>query len=251
MKQKQGLLGLLTAIMLLFLMAACGGSEDAPPTTEGVVATVIPAGSVGSEVPAGGATVVPGGDTAVAPTAVPPQPVVEPTAVPPQPETVNAEAQAVGTQHTVQDREWLYQIARCYGASPQEIATTNNLAHPGWIMAGEVWNIPNVGSVSTPVGAPCLIFYTVVQGDTLISIAERYHIPLDMLVFANYGCYGYNAHYDTWYAPPVAVQHSTTSDYTTGYGGYANGCVYTGYPTIYMGNVLVIPVTPDNVSMRP
>jgi spore germination protein YaaH len=118
-------------------------------------------------------------------------------------------------------------------------------------MAGEVWNIPNVGSVSTPVGAPCLIHYTVQQGDTLTSIAERYHIPLDMLVFANYGCYGYNAHYDTWYAPPVAVPYSTTSDYATGYGGYATGCVYTGYPTIYAGNVLVIPVTPENVSMRP
>lgn len=234
MKQKQCLLGLLTAVILLFLMVACGGSEDAPPATDATAATVIPAGSVGSELPAGGVTVVPGTEAAAAPTAVPPPPVVEPTAVPPQPEpgTGGAEAgtQAVGTQHTVQDREWLYQIARCYGTSPQEIAATNKLPHPGWIMTGEVWNIPNVGSVSTPVGAPCLIHYTVQQGDTLNSIAERYHIPLNMLVFANYGCYGYNAHYDTW---------------------YASGCVYTGYPTIYAGNVLVIPVTPENVSMRP
>jgi LysM repeat protein len=163
---------------------------------------------------------------------------------------------AIVTQHTVQEREWLHQIARCYGTSPQEIVTANNLPHPGWIMAGEVWQIPNVGSVANPIGPPCIIYYTVKGGDTLLSISRTYSVPLDVLMFTNYGCAGYNAHYDMTYRP-IPVPHPAPhvdsqiyyADYYYGYG-YLGGCTYYSYPTIYPGNLLVIPVNYENMGLR-
>lgn len=181
----------------------------------------------------------------MAPTPEPPAPeVTVETPAPAEPEAAGSGAAqpttgAITTQHTVQEREWLHQIARCYGASASEIVTANGLPHPGWIMAGEVWNIPNVGSVDTPIGPPCLIHYQVKAGDTLLSISRVYSVPLNVLVFANYGCYGYNAHYD--YVPGGPNYY--------GYG-YLGGCYYTGYPTIFVGDLLVIPVTHENAALR-
>jgi LysM repeat protein len=236
MKQKQQSWRWATAVTLFLVLAAlvaCQNGEETPTAA----ATVPPAATVSVPLtPETEVATTPGG----AATAVPTQPDTAVPTAPPLPTTVpepaesgsggSPEVTSVSTQHTVQDREWLYQIARCYGTSPQEIVSTNQLPHPGWIMAGEVWTIPNVGSVSTPVGTPCLIYYTVQAGDTLNAIATRYSIPLNMLVFANYGCYGYNAHYDMW---------------------SANACYYYSYPTIYPGEVLVIPVTAENVGLRP
>jgi LysM repeat protein len=234
MKQKQLIWGVVTAVtILLVMLTACRNEEETPPA-EGTAPAAATVSVVLVTEPE--AAVTPVGEEA----AVPSQPApTEPTAspAPPTPSEQSqsgsggaSEAGSVSTQHTVQDREWLYQIARCYGTSAQEIVTANQLPHPGWIMAGEVWTIPNVGSLSTPLGTPCLIRYTVQAGDTLNAIATRYSIPLNMLVFANYGCYGYNAHYDMW---------------------SANACYYYSYPTIYPGNVLVIPVTAENMGLRP
>jgi LysM repeat protein len=45
-------------------------------------------------------------------------------------------------RHTVQAGEWVYQIARNYGVSPQSIVTANGLANPSLITPGMVLCIP-------------------------------------------------------------------------------------------------------------
>lgn len=236
----------LALLTVTFLLVACGNNDDQPATTDTAYpgATVVPIGETQPQMPEGQNT-----GEVLAPTATLPAPeitAVDPTPTPQSPPTDAASGGApesatagVVTQHTVQEREWLHQIARCYGASASEIVTANKLPHPGWIMTGEVWNIPNVGSVDTPIGPPCLIHYTVKAGDTLLSISRTYGVPLEVLVFVNYGCYGYNAHYD--YVPGGPNYY--------GYG-YLGGCYYTGYPTIYAGDLLVIPVNPQNAGLR-
>lgn len=157
------------------------------------------------------------------------------------------------TTHTVMEREWTHQIARCYGTSVTELIQANQLAHPGWIMAGEVWTIPNPGSTGQVLGPPCIIYYNVQQGDTLLSISRAYNVPIDVLTFINYGCYGYNAHYDYGYYPPVPTPYDDGGlyyyDYFEGYG-YLGGCYYYSYPWLYIGDLLVIPVNAQNMGMR-
>jgi LysM repeat protein len=242
--KRQQLIICLALLAAVLLLVGCGGNDDQPAAESGTTAypgaTAVPISETQPQLPEGqntGQVVAP---TAVVPTVVPenPTPIPAPTVGPTggQPEAAPA---GVTTQHTVQEREWLHQIARCYGASASEIVTANSLPHPGWIMAGEVWNIPNVGSLSAPIGPPCLIRYTVKSGDTLFSISRAYSVPIEELVFANYGCYGYNAHYD--YVPGGPNFY--------GYG-YLGGCYYTTYPMIYIGDVLVIPVNAQNAGMR-
>jgi LysM repeat protein len=231
---------LLTAVTIF--LAACGGNDEtAPPAVEATQLPVVdqsgqqpqvlptapadtsqPEPQVLPTAPADDASKPQEQPTAPADTSQP-EPQVQPTAPPPP---------STNTTHTIQQREWLAQIARCYGTSPADIANANSIPYPGVIMPGTVWTIPNVGSVGTAVGAPCTMNVTVQQGDTLFAIATTYKIPLTMLVFANYGCYSYNPFYD-WH------------------DGVFGGCTYTAYPTIYPGDNLVVPVTVDNVGLRP
>jgi len=248
MKRQTLIIGLAA---LLFVFAACNSPEpsleEADPTA--APAVIIPEPTAVSE---------------VLPTTPPaaPEQLPEATAVPETDpsdggqaggneggRTGGGESQAISTQHIVKEREWLVQIARCYGTAPQDILNANSIPYPGWIMAGETWTIPNVGSVSPAVGEPCIFPYTIQQGDTLYSIAQRFKIPLDMLVFTNYGCYGYSAHYDWYNYPPVPELYGGAA-YQPYYPAYG-GCSYTSYPTIYPGDKLIIPTTPDNAAMRP
>jgi len=149
--------------------------------------------------------------------------------------------------HVVEEGEWLIQIGRCYGANPEIIAAQNGIPYPSWINPGLNLTINDVGSVSPPFYPPCIMHYTVQQGDTLYSIAQFFKAPLDMIIKANYGCYGYYSYY-----PPVPVPY--------GAGGASGGArgpyVYTGCnipsttPTIYPGQVLIIPVNLENQDMR-
>lgn len=45
-------------------------------------------------------------------------------------------------KHTVKKGEWVYQIARNYGVSPQAVLAANNLANPSLIYPGKVLCIP-------------------------------------------------------------------------------------------------------------
>jgi hypothetical protein len=91
--------------------------------------------------------------------------------VPPQQPPVIGESR----QHTTVDGEWLWQIARCYGADPREVINANlQWYHPAKLRPGVVVTVPNVGSVGPVLGPPCLYSHTVAAGDTWASIAGQY-----------------------------------------------------------------------------
>ena len=148
------------------------------------------------------------------------------------------------TQHVVQQGEWLLQIARCYGTSPESIVYANYIPYPSWIMFGDVFVIPQVGDVSEPFNdGACIMWSTVEAGETLQSIATEYSVDLDMLIKANYGCYGYYSYY------PYGGY------YGYGYGYHSpyiySGCYYYGVPNVYAGQRLIIPVNNENKHLRP
>ena len=49
---------------------------------------------------------------------------------------------AGGQEHTVQQGEWIYSIARKYGVSPDDIIAANNLVYPYTLYPGDVIYIP-------------------------------------------------------------------------------------------------------------
>lgn len=81
------------------------------------------------------------------------------------------------TQHTVREGEWLWQIARCYGADPvKTVAANSQLANVAQLKAGMIVNVPNAGSVGTvhKPPEPCVTLHVVKTGDTWSSIATQY-----------------------------------------------------------------------------
>ena len=89
-------------------------------------------------------------------------------------------------QHTVVTGEWLWQIARCYGADPNKVVQANpQLANPGQIKPDTIVTVPNIGSVGTIYGPPCVGTYTVQSGDTWNSIALKYNADPSVLQMVN------------------------------------------------------------------
>jgi LysM repeat protein len=79
-------------------------------------------------------------------------------------------------QHTVVKGEWLWQIARCYGADPRAVINANpQLSNPSRISSDITVTVPNVGSNGTIYGSPCIHIHTVQSGDTWASIAQLYN----------------------------------------------------------------------------
>jgi uncharacterized repeat protein (TIGR01451 family) len=91
-------------------------------------------------------------------------------------------------QHKVVAGEWLWQIARCYGADPNKVIQANpQLADPSQISPDTTLTVPNIGSVGTIYGPPCVVIYTVQSGDTWNSIAQQYNADLVVLQKVNSG----------------------------------------------------------------
>ena len=89
-------------------------------------------------------------------------------------------------QHTVVVGEWLWQIARCYGADQKQVIKVNSqLADPDEISPGMTVSVPNIGSVGIIYGPPCIRTYTVQTGDTWSSIALKYDADLIVLQRVN------------------------------------------------------------------
>jgi LysM repeat protein len=85
-------------------------------------------------------------------------------------------------QHTVSTGEWLWHIARCYGADPNAVIQANRqLADPAEIERGMVLTIPNIGSRGTIYGLPCVVQHTVAAGETWASIAQLYNADPNIL----------------------------------------------------------------------
>ncbi len=91
-------------------------------------------------------------------------------------------------QHTVVRGEWLWQVARCYGAAPNNVIRANpQLPIPSQLLQGTILTIPNIGSAGTIYGTPCVGLYAVQSGDTWNSIAQKYNADLVVLQRANAG----------------------------------------------------------------
>jgi LysM repeat protein len=79
-------------------------------------------------------------------------------------------------QHKVVAGEWLWQIARCYGADPAKTLQANpQLANPRYISPDMTVSVPNIGSVGRIYGPPCVGTHTVQAGETWASIAQKYN----------------------------------------------------------------------------
>jgi LysM repeat protein len=93
-----------------------------------------------------------------------------------------------GVQHVVKDGEWLWQIARCYGADPravvEEFKRKYPLENPAKISPGMIVNVPNVGSQGYN---SCVTLHTIQAGETWDSIAGKYSISTLFLQQANPG----------------------------------------------------------------
>lgn len=106
--------------------------------------------------------------------------------------------------HTVQPGEWLYSIARTRGINPVDLIAANPWAANRILQPGDVINIPNCQPAAAPTSPPPpepptptpsgtpptpipLIgrIYTVVEGDTLGSIARKFDTTVQAVMNAN------------------------------------------------------------------
>jgi hypothetical protein len=86
----------------------------------------------------------------------------------------------------VVDGEWLWQIARCYGADPAGTLRANlQLPNPGYLSPGITVTVPNIGSAGRIYGPPCVGPHTVQTGDTWESIAQKYNADVTVLKMVN------------------------------------------------------------------
>jgi len=84
--------------------------------------------------------------------------------------------------HTVINGEWVWQIARCYGADPNKVVQANpQLSDPSQIKRDMILTIPNIGSNGKVYGPPCVVPHTVATGDTWDSIAKQYNADPSIL----------------------------------------------------------------------
>jgi len=104
------------------------------------------------------------------------------------PDTVQHQNGEPGTYiHTVKQGDWIYELARCYGTTPEVIMRANPLYNPNYIYPGELLVIPLAGSTDVVDGPPCVDLYTVKTGDTWASIAAAHDTTEIILMKANPG----------------------------------------------------------------
>lgn len=91
-------------------------------------------------------------------------------------------------QHQVVSGEWLWQIARCYGADPKQVILHNSLPNPAHITPGITVTVPNIGAGGRTIyGPPCVGTHTVQSGETWASIASLYNASVIVLQDVNPG----------------------------------------------------------------
>jgi LysM repeat protein len=92
-------------------------------------------------------------------------------------------------QYTVAPGDWLWQIARCNGVDPNNLAADNKvqIPNPSQISPGMILTVKNPGSFSKYYGPPCVAVYTVQSSDTWNSIAQKYNADVVVLQRANSG----------------------------------------------------------------
>ncbi len=148
----------------------------------------------------------------------------------------------VPTQHSVDNLEWLTQLARCYGTTVADIQAANNYACPDLIAPGWVINIQNPGNAGpiTINDAPCFVYHTVQVGETLYSISNQYGIHYQWVARIN-AIYNYDYIYagQTLVIPnpidPVFTQPPATPYF----------CPSCGWQPVYPEHPIYWPPVPE------
>ena len=103
---------------------------------------------------------------------------------------VSRPAQASGTIYVVRAGDTLGRIAARYGTTVQALMNANGIRNANFVYVGQRLVIPGGSSaVSPPAAAPTSPTpgtYIVRRGDTLSTIAARYHMTVARLMRANY-----------------------------------------------------------------
>ena len=176
------------------------GQQIPAETLDGEVVVAVGALSVQPTATAAGPEITPtveGPPTETPVVIATPLPTQEPTAeptVPPSPTPVQVEltatppppAVAGGCYYVVRRGDTLFSIARRFGTTIGAIAQANGLSNPRYIRAGQRLIIPGAYPACAPPSAvPGAMVYIVRPGDTLYSIARRYHTTVAAIAWAN------------------------------------------------------------------
>lgn len=133
------------------------------------------------------------------------------------------------TVHIVQRSETLFSIAQRYGSTVDAITHANGISDPRQIYVGQRLIIP-VGNESTSIGSTTP--YLVQAGDTLASVARRYHTTWQTLVEVN-GLLSPNAIYAGQVIQVPALNNPATeeeNETTITHPLMSGGVVYTVRP---------------------
>ncbi len=90
--------------------------------------------------------------------------------------------------YTVKAGDNLWNISRKHGVSVEVITSVNNLKDKDILSLGQKLEIPAIGggvSKSNQKQGPTIITYTVVKGDTLWSISQRYDVKMNSIISTN------------------------------------------------------------------
>ncbi|MBU1291813.1 LysM peptidoglycan-binding domain-containing protein, partial [bacterium] len=90
--------------------------------------------------------------------------------------------------YTVKAGDNLWNISRKYGVSVEVIIDINNLGDKDLLSLGQKLEIPAIGggvSNSNQKQEPTILNYTVVKGDTLWSISQRYDVNMSTIISTN------------------------------------------------------------------
>jgi len=90
--------------------------------------------------------------------------------------------------YTVQQGDWIYQIARNCNVAVSALIAANPGINPNVIKPGQLLNMPGAGATPAPGGAPqavCVGSHTVVSGDTLYRLAYPCGLTIEQLAAAN------------------------------------------------------------------
>jgi len=86
--------------------------------------------------------------------------------------------------YTVKKGDSLWNIAKVYGTSVEEIKRINYLTNNN-LYIGQVLRIPEIYTKEEDMSLPSYINYTVKKGDTLYSIAKNYKVNIDTIIEDN------------------------------------------------------------------
>ena len=126
---------------------------------------------------------IPSHKNAVAETNIVSQPVIDK-----KNNNINQPEKAKPIVYTVKVGDNLWNISREYGVSVEVIIEVNNLKDKDLLSLGQKLEIPAIGggiSDSNQKQEPTIITYTVVKGDTLWSISQRFDVKMTSIISAN------------------------------------------------------------------